>query len=106
MSRRTAVADDNIDSMSIPVAIDGIAEGSGEWPEKYAVGEAVLRSPEADTYDELLHAVTRPDGDIAAHYSRLLNEPNRRAVGFALGGVLVGGLIGAAVVAALHARKR
>jgi len=106
MPRRTATVDDNIDSVSIPVAVDGMADGSGEWSEKHNVSEAMLRSPEADSHDELVRAVSRLEGDIAAHNSRLLDEPSRRAVGYALGGVLVGGLIGAAVVAALHARKR
>lgn len=109
MPRRTTTVDDNIDSVSIPVAVDGMAEGSGDWSEKHNVDGALLRTREASGQDDLIRAVSRLEGDIAAHSSHLIDEAqgrNRRALGFALGGVLVGGLIGAAVVAALHARKR
>ncbi len=102
MSRRSATVDES--AVSIPVAVDGMAEGSGEWSEKHNVNEALLRSPEADTHDELVRAVTRIEGDIAAH-NTLDRGPDRRALAWALGGVVVGGLLGAAVVAALHARR-
>ena len=128
MSKRTRSTDnDAYDTVAIPVASadDGVAsersdhEGKVqsvvEWSAKHLAASAQERPDEADALaprdiaDDLVRAVSRLELDIAEHRDHLLAHQShqlRRQIGWGLGGVVVGGLVTGAVVAALHARKR
>ena len=120
MSKRPRSSDNEaFETVAIPVAaaLDGVegdvagkAQGVVEWSAKHFTASAQERPDEAETSeaDDLVGAVARLENDIAEHRLQLVGDREdtaRRHLGYALGGLLVGGLLGGAIVAALHARR-
>ena len=121
MSRRPRSTDNEaFDTVAIPVAAALEGEDTEhvskvqsvvEWSAKHLSAGAQQRPDEAPAPSEpsdLVVSAARLETDIADH-KHLVEERDsgaHRQLGYALGGILIGGLLGGAIVAALHARRR